>query len=69
MICRKLKQQIEELQCEIMCLEGQLSDLQDELILEKTWAAGEIDFWQGCCEAAEQKLARKNKPWWRYVIS
>ena len=41
----------------------------EELELEVSWSAGEIDFWQTECEKAEAALAIKNKPWWRYVIS
>lgn len=55
---------------------AEIERLADELHLEKAWAEGEIDFWQGESTAGDmlidllqEELAKKNKPWWRYIIS
>ena len=55
---------------------AEIERLVDELNLEKAWAEGEIDFWQGesaagdmLIELLQEDLAKKNKPWWRYIIS
>ena len=63
------KQAIRDLEGQVKVLESEIDGLRDQLNLEKTWAAGEIEFWQEQCHKAEDALAVKQKPWWRYVIS
>lgn len=69
------------LERQITRLQNELDKVYGELELEKTWAEGEIDFWQEQCHAAEldaehQKQMKEyyleqltKKPWWRYVFS
>ena len=60
----------------IAALKARIEDLEEKLELETAWAEGEIDFWQDQCFTAEAEveelrdiLRKKEKPWWRYVIS
>ena len=58
-----------ELMTKINNQQARIKELEDELNLEKTWAEGEIDFWKEECAKLEAKLAVKNKPFWRHIIS
>ena len=55
----------------IRFLENELELALKELELEKTWAEGEIEFWQDQCFISEQKECQcvPTKPWWRHIIS
>ena len=53
----------------IAALQARIEDLEEELHLEVTWAEGEVAFWERQVEELEAKLAEKNKPWWRHIIS
>ena len=53
----------------IAALKARIDELEEELHLEVTWAEGEVAFWEQQVILLEDELAKKNKPWWRHIIS